>query len=211
MARNLDPKCKRCRREGEKLYLKGEKCFTPKCPMLKRNYPPGIHGPKFQTRGFRRLKDYGTQLREKQKAKQIYGILEKQFRNYIKKAMKKDGDSGENLLTLLEQRLDNIVYRLGLAKSRSIARQSVSHNHILVNNRMVNISSAHVKIGDIITIREKSKKNFSDINKSTQKQDTASWLEFDYKNLSGKVLSKPPLEEIEQTLNLPLIIEFYSR
>lgn len=207
MARNLDPKCKRCRREGEKLYLKGEKCFTPKCPMVKRTYPPGMHGPKLQSQ---RLTEYGSQLREKQKAKNIYGVLERQFRNYVKKAMRQEGDSGENLLRLLELRLDNVVYRLGLAKSRSVARQFVSHNHILVNNKKVNIPSTQLRIGDTVAIKEKSKKLFSDIAKNTKKQNS-SWLAFDSKNLSGKVLSPPPFEDVKQTLKVPLILEFYSR
>ena len=208
MARNLDPKCKRCRREGEKLYLKAEKCFTPKCPMVKRNYPPGMHGPKLHGQ---RLTQYGTQLREKQKVKHIYGILEKQFSNYVKKAMRKEGDSGENLLYLLELRLDNIVYRLGLAKSRSIARQLVSHNHILVNGKAVNIPSAQLKVSDKISIKEKSKKLFVDTAKNPKKNDLPSWLEFDQKALVGKVLSKPPFEEVKQSFNIPIVIEYYSR
>lgn len=208
MARNLDPKCKRCRREGEKLYLKGEKCFTPKCAMIKRNYPPGMHGPKLHGQ---RITQYGMQLREKQKVKHIYGILEKQFRNYVIKAMKKQGDSGDNLMQLLELRLDNVVYRMGLAKSRSVARQLVSHRHILVNNRPTNIPSAQLKTGDQLAIKEKSHKMFSESSKNPQKQDLPSWLEFDNKKLSGRVLGKPPFEEVKQTLNIPIIIEFYSR
>ena len=208
MARNLDPKCKRCRREGEKLFLKGDKCFTPKCPIIKRNYPPGMHGPKFHGQ---RLTQYGTQLREKQKVKHIYGILEKQFSNYVQKAMKGGGDSGANLLNLLELRLDNVIYRIGLAKSRSIARQLVSHNHILVNNKTVNIPSAQLKVGDQISIKERSKNLFSEIEKNPQKQTLPGWLEYEQKKMAGKVLSKPPFDEVKQTLNIPIVIEFYSR
>lgn len=208
MARNLDPKCKRCRREGEKLFLKGEKCFSPKCPMVKRNYPPGMHGPK-QHRA--RRTQYGIQLREKQKVKTIYAVLEKQFRNYVLKAMRISGDSGENLMAMLESRLDNIVYRLGFAQSRGIARQLVSHNHILVNNKSVNIPSYNVKVGDKVSIRAKSGKMFENLDKSTQKSETPSWLECDLKGLEGKVLGIPVFDEVKQNLNIPLIIEFYSR
>jgi len=176
--------------------------------MVKRNYPPGMHGPKLHGQ---RLTQYGTQLREKQKVKHIYGILEKQFSNYVKKAMRKEGDSGENLLYLLELRLDNIVYRLGLAKSRSIARQLVSHNHILVNGQAVNIPSAQLKVSDKISIKEKSKKLFVDTAKNPKKNDLPSWLEFDQKALVGKVLSKPPFEEVKQSFNIPIVIEYYSR
>lgn len=208
MARNLDPKCKRCRRQGEKLYLKGEKCFTPKCPMIKRNYPPGLHGPK---RMVHHRLGYAAQLREKQKAKEIYSILEKQFRNYVIKAMKKQGDSGENLLKLLELRLDNVIYRIGFTKSRSIARQLVLHKHFMINNKLVNIPSFQLKPGDQISVKEKSKKLFKDLEKSIQNQETSSWLELDRKNFNGKVLNPPPFKEVKQSLNVPLIIEFYSR
>ena len=208
MARNLDPKCKRCRREGEKLFLKGEKCFSPKCPMVKRNYPPGMHGPKkFKAR----RSQYGIQLREKQKVKTIYAILERQFKNYVTKAMKNSGDSGENLMAMLESRLDNIVYRLGFSGSRGIARQLVSHNHILVNGKTVNIPSYSVKVGDKVSIREKSNKMFENLDKSTQKSETPTWLESDLKGLKGKMLGTPVYDEIKQNLNIALIIEFYSR
>lgn len=176
--------------------------------MVKRNYPPGMHGPK-QHRA--RRTQYGIQLREKQKVKTIYAVLEKQFRNYVLKAMRISGDSGENLMAMLESRLDNIVYRLGFAQSRGIARQLVSHNHILVNNKSVNIPSYNVKVGDKVSIRAKSGKMFENLDKSTQKSETPSWLECDLKGLEGKVLGIPVFDEVKQNLNIPLIIEFYSR
>ena len=150
MSKDLDHKCKQCRREGVKLFLKGEKCYGPKCPIVRRNYPPGIHGAK-KTR--QRLTEYGHQLREKQKAKKIYGILERPFRNYYQKAIKQKGDTNEILGQLLEMRLDNVIYRLGLAKSRKAARQLVSHGFFLVNGKKVNIPSYQVKIKDEITIK----------------------------------------------------------
>jgi small subunit ribosomal protein S4 len=208
MARNLDPKCKRCRREGEKLFLKGEKCFSPKCAMVKRNYPPGMHGPKQQKS---RKSQYGIQLREKQKVKMIYAVLEKQFRNYVHKAMRNTGDSGENLMTILETRLDNIVYRMGFAQSRGVARQLVSHNHVLVNGKKVNIPSYIVSVGDTISIKTTSKKMFEKLDKSTQKNDTPAWLDSNLKELQGKVLGMPVYDQVKQNLNIPLIIEFYSR
>lgn len=208
MARNLDPKCKRCRREGEKLFLKGEKCFSAKCPMVKRNYPPGMHGPKQQKS---RKSQYGIQLREKQKVKMIYAVLEKQFRNYVHKAMRNQGDSGENLMIILETRLDNIVYRMGFAQSRGVARQLVSHNHVLVNGKKVNIPSFSVSVGDTVSIKNGSKKMFEKLDKSTQKNDTPAWLDCDLKELKGKVLGMPVYDQVKQNLNIPLIIEFYSR
>jgi small subunit ribosomal protein S4 len=176
--------------------------------MLKRNYPPGMHGPKQQQS---RKSQYGTQLREKQKVKTIYAILEKQFRNYVQKAMRNPGDSGENLMTLLESRLDNVVYRLGFAQSRGVARQLVSHNHILVNDKKVNIPSYNISVGDTISIKSSSKKIFENLDKKTQKNDTPSWLECDLKELKAKVMGKPVYDQVKQTLNIPLIIEFYSR
>lgn len=208
MARNLDPKCKRCRRAGEKLFLKGEKCFTPKCPLVKRAYPPGMHGPKLHSQ---KPTEFGIQLAEKQKTKNVYGLLERQFSNYVKKAMNQKGDSGENLLRLLELRLDNVIYRMGLAVSRSVSRQLVLHNHILVNNKKVNIPSFKVRVGDIIEVAEKSKKLFAQVAKSEQKKNRPSWIEFEPKNLRGKIVANPPFEEVKQTIKVPLIIEYYSR
>lgn len=209
MAKNLDPKCKQCRREGTKLFLKGEKCFSPKCPMIKRNYPPGIHGTKRQ----KRLTEYGQQLREKQKAKRIYGILEKQFRNYYKKAIHKKGDTGEILQQFLEMRLDNIVYRSGLAKSRNQARQMVNHGLFLVNGKKVDIPSYQVKPKDEISIKpEKAKaKNFADLDKTLEKHEAPNWISFDKKDKKAKILNKPAGGELDQPFNPRLIVEFYSK
>ena len=210
MGRNLDPKCKQCRRIGEKLYLKGEKCLSPKCAMVKKNYPPGYHGPK----GYSKLSEYGLQLKEKQKARKIYILTEKQFHNYFKKASVIRGDTGLNLLLLLESRLDNVVYRLGFAKSRNKARQLVNHGLIFVNDKKVNISSYQVKTGDIITVKKTKliSQYFKDILKSISKHELPSWLAFlDNKSLQAKVIDKPKEEEIKQGIDTSLIIEFYSR
>jgi len=210
MAKNLNPKCKQCRRIGEKLFLKGERCFSPKCAMVKKNYPPGYHGQK----RFQKKTEYGLQLQEKQKAKKKYGVLEKQFSNYYKKAIWHKGDTGYNLLNLLETRLDNVVYRLGLAKSRGKARQIVRHGFVFVNNRKVDIPSCQVKVGDTVYVKE-SKLNtsyFIDIQKAINKQTLPSWLAFlDVKKLNAKVVSKPTEEEVKQDINVALIIEYYSR
>jgi len=209
MPKVTDPKCKKCRREGTKLFLKGEKCFTSKCPIVRRNYPPGVHGVK----GRRRPTEYGNQLREKQKAKRIYGILERQFRNYYQKAIKQRGDTGEILQQMLELRLDNIIYRLGLAKSRKQARQMVSHNLFLVNAKKVNIPSFQATPKDEITIKPTKLKikNFIDLEQKLEKHETPSWIYFDLKNKTAKILNKPKKEELEQTFNPRLIVEFYSK
>ncbi len=209
MAKTLDPKCKQCRREGTKLFLKGERCFSPKCPILKRNYPPGLHGPK----GRRRQTEYGQQLREKQKAKRVYGILERQFRNYYRKAITQKGDTGEIIQQFLEMRLDNVIYRLNLAKSRKQARQMVTHNLFLVNGKTVNIPSYQIKAKDEITIKpEKAKvKNFADLEKKLEKQKIPGWVSFDLKTTTAKILNKPSGSELEQIFNPRLIVEFYSR
>lgn len=209
MARNLSPQCKICRREGEKLFLKGERCFSPKCAMVKKNYPPGVHG----VRGRGRLTDYGLQLREKQKAKRIYGILEKQFKNYFNKAIKKTGDTGEIILRFLELRLDNVIYRLGLASSRRQARQLVNHRHFLVNNKKVNIPSYQLKAGDEIKVSEKSLnyKHFQAVLKTIKKHEIPGWLNLDSQKLRGKIISFPAEEDLEQSINMSLIVEYYSR
>jgi len=209
MAKDLDPKCKKCRREGEKLFLKGERCLTPKCSVVKRNYPPGFSGPMNN----QRLSQYGIQLREKQKAKRIYNILEKQLRNYFLAANRKRGKTGEGLIELLESRLDNVVYRLSLAKSRSQAREMVSHGHISVNGKKVTIPSYIVKVNEVISFNKNSvkKKGFANISKSIVKEDIPSWLEMDIKNLSGKVTRKPQKDDIGYKINTNLIVEYYSR
>ncbi len=200
--------CRQCRRAGVKLFLKGEKCFSAKCPMVKRKYPPGVHGPK----GPVRLSEFGIQLREKQKAKKIYGIREKQFRKYYEHVSKRD-QPGEELIRLLESRLDNVVFRLGFATSRHQARQSVSHSHIKVNKRKVNIPSYQVKVGDTIEVKQESRKKafFINLTKKLAKLKPPSWLTVDPKNLLGEVTSTPTSKELEQSIDTSLIIEFYSR
>jgi len=171
MARNLDPKCKQCRREGEKLFLKGERCFTPKCPIVKRNYPPGQHGLK----GRPRLSGFGLQLREKQKVKRLYRLLEDQLRHYFESASQKTGNTAELFLQALELRLDNVLFRLGLAQSRDQARQLISHGHVFVNNRSVNLPSYALRIGEQVSIKPKSEgmKLFEPIKKTDEKSQRA--------------------------------------
>jgi small subunit ribosomal protein S4 len=209
MPKSLDSKCKKCRREGTKLFIKGDKCYSAKCPIVRRNYPPGAHGAK----GKGRLTEYGTQLREKQKAKRIYGVFERQFRNYYEKAVNQKGDSQENLRRLLEMRLDNVIYRIGFAKSRTQARQLVSHGMFMVNNKRVNIASYQTRVKDEISINEHKikAKIFTDLEKQLEKRNTISWIHVDPKNLSAKILNTPKGDELEQTFNPRLIIEFYSK
>ena len=209
MARNLDPKCKQCRREGEKLFLKGEKCFTDKCGIEKRSYPPGQHG---QRRGGR-LSDYGVQLREKQKLRKIYGILEKQFRSYYAEADRLKGVTGENLLQLLESRLDNVVYRMGIGVSRSESRQLVRHNSITVNGNRVNIPSYQVKPGDQVAVAEASKNQLR-VKAATEAADERGfpeWVEVDVKKLTGIFKNKPQRDDLPPTINESLIVELYSK
>ena len=210
MGRDLDPKCKKCRREGKKLFLKGERCYSPKCPMIKRKYPPGIHGAK----GYPRLSGYGIQLREKQRTKRMYGILERQFRNYFKKAENRPGDTGTNLLTLLESRLDNVIYRAGIAASRNTARQIIGHGHVEVNEKRVNIPSYQVKSGDTIQIK-KTSHMFSRLQQEsetrTTKGEIPDWLSLDSKALSIKVTVEPDIKDLAKEINTRLIVEFYSR
>lgn len=205
----LSPSCRLCRREGEKLFLKGDRCHTSKCAIVKRKYAPGAHGVKQSPR----LSEYGQQLRSKQKAKRLYGVMEKQFRNYYDKAMKHKEASDLTLKQLLEMRLDNVVYRMGMAPSRSAARQAVSHAHFLVNGKKLNIPSYQVKVGDEITIRDKSKssKLYSTLSDKLQQSQLPSWLSFDAKELKGKVLGRPSVEDVQGTINAKLIIEYYSR
>lgn len=209
MARNLDPKCKQCRREGEKLFLKGEKCFTDKCAMEKRSYAPGQHG---QRRGGR-LSDYGVQLREKQKLRRIYGVLEKQFRTYYAEADRLKGVTGENLLQLLESRLDNVVYRMGLGISRTESRQLVRHNSIMVNGKRVNIPSYQVKPGDQISVAEASKNQLriKAAVEATEERGFPEWLEVDAKKLQGIFKNKPQRDDLPPTINESLIVELYSK
>ena len=209
MARNLDPKCKQCRREGEKLFLKGEKCFTDKCGIEKRSYPPGQHG---QRRGGR-LSDYGVQLREKQKLRKIYGILEKQFRSYYAEADRLKGVTGTNLLQLLESRLDNVVYRMGIGVSRSESRQLVRHNSITVNGNRVNIPSYQVKPGDQVAVAEASKNQLrvKAASEAAEERGFPEWVEVDIKKLTGTFKNKPQRDDLPPTINESLIVELYSK
>ncbi|MDD4476786.1 MAG: 30S ribosomal protein S4 [Patescibacteria group bacterium] len=208
MARDTK-QCAKCRRAGEKLFLKGEKCFGPKCPLLKRNYPPGMHGS--EAKHHSKLSGYGKQLREKQKAKRIYGIMERQFANYVAEASKKVGNTGIILINYLESRLDNAVYRMGLGKSRQSARQIVSHGHITVNGRKVDVPSFRVKVGQIIALKESSKNKpaFTNIEERLAKAEAPSWISVDAKKVSAKITSDPVKEEPE--FDAKTIIEFYSR
>lgn len=209
MSKYLGAKCKLCRREGEKLMLKGERCNTAKCAIVKKNYPPGIHGPK----GRARQSGYSMQLREKQKAKRIYNLQEKQFKLSFERAIKQKGDAGENLMKILETRLDNVIYRLGLAESRSQARTLVNHGHFRVNEVKVNIPSFNVKTGDIIKIRKsgQTSKQFTNLADRLKKLEIPGWLNFDLKELNAKVLHQPAKENFELKANTQMIVEFYSR
>ncbi len=209
MARYTGPVCRLCRREGTKLYLKGDRCYTEKCAIDRRAYAPGQHGQGNR----KKLSEYGLQLREKQKARRIYGILERQFSNYFDKAERQKGITGENLLRLLERRLDNIVFRLGFASSRVEARQLVKHNHFTVNGQKVNIPSVLVKVGDVVQIKEKSLESvkFQKVKEVVGQKTPPAWLELDKVNLSGKVLAFPNREQIDVPIEDHLIVELYSR
>jgi small subunit ribosomal protein S4 len=209
MARNLDAKCRQCRREGEKLFLKGEKCFTDKCAIERRAYAPGQHGQK----SGQRLSDYGKQLREKQKMRRIYGLLERQFRKTYAEASRSKGVTGERLLQLLESRLDNVAYRMGFGVSRAEARQVVRHNGILVNGKRVNIPSYVVRPGDTIEVAEKSKAQLriKAAAEAAEGRHIPEWLEVDTKALKGKFKSVPARTDMSSTVNEHLIIELYSK
>ena len=209
MARNLDPKCRQCRREGEKLFLKGETCCTDKCAIEMRNFPPGQHGQKRA----QRLSGYGVQLREKQKVRRIYGILEGQFRGYYAAADRKKGITGENLLQLLECRLDNVTYRMGIGASRTEARQIVRHNSIKVNGTRVNIPSFQVKPGDVIEVAERSKQQLriKGAMEAAEQRGFPEWLEVDVKAFKGTFKAKPQRDELPATINESLVVELYSK
>lgn len=208
MARYIDSVCKLCRREGMKLFLKGERCLSDKCAFERRSYGPGQHGQRQ-----RKQSEYGVRLREKQKVKRLYGLLEKQFRNYYHRAARQKGITGENLLRLLERRLDNVVYRLGLAHSRKQARQLVRHNHLLVNGRRVNIPSYIVDKGDKVAVKEKSRRleAFLTALERVDARGVPAWLEIDREQARGVVLSLPAREDIDQDIQEQLIIELYSK
>jgi small subunit ribosomal protein S4 len=206
MARDTGPQCKQCRREGLKLFLKGERCLTDKCSVERRPYPPGQHG-----RGRVRQSEYRHQLREKQKARRYYQLLEKQFRSYYDKASRQPGVTGENLLRLLERRLDNVVVRLGFASSRRQSRQLIGHGHFAVNGRRVNKPSYQLRPGDVISVRDTSRAR-TVINEATELTATVpAWLQADYDSLTAKVLRLPEREEISTPVQEQLIVELYSK
>ncbi|MBS1516146.1 MAG: 30S ribosomal protein S4 [Bacteroidetes bacterium] len=209
MARYTDASCKLCRRERQKLFLKGTKCFSDKCPIEIRNYPPGQHGvaKKFK------LSDYAVQLREKQKVRKTYGVLEKQFRMYFGEAARQKGVTGDNLVKLLERRFDNTLYRLGVAPSRKAARQLITHKHFTINGRVVNIPSYLLKAGDVIQVREKSRKMEMIHDAMKRMKDTLmpQWLSLDKANMSGTFLKMPERSEVQFIGNEQLIVELYSK
>jgi small subunit ribosomal protein S4 len=210
MARYIGPVCRLCRREGIKLFLKGERCHTEKCAIEKRNFAPGQHGKDRKPK----LVGYGLQLREKQKARRYYQLLEGQFRNLFEKASAQKGITGENLLNSLERRLDNVVYRMGLGTSRAQARQLVRHGHLLVNGKKVNIPSFDVKVGDVVEVRQSSKENPTILaaRDATAHAPAPNWIEVDRDNLRGRVITQPKREELVQIqLNEQLIVELYSK
>lgn len=211
MGRNLDPKCKQCRRIGEKLMLKGDRCNSPKCAMVKRNYIPGFHGPK--KKGMARKSDYGTMLNEKQKAKKQYGLSEKQFRITFDLATKKVGQTGDTLLKLLEQRLDNVVFRIGFATSRAQGRQMVAHRIFCLNDRRVSIPSMKVKAGDVVKIAATAKngKLFKNIEDRLKNVEVPGWISFNAKELEAKIVQEPTIGQIKTNVNTQMIVEFYSK
>ncbi len=212
MARYTGPACKLCRREGEKLFLKGERCFTSKCAFERRAYAPGEHGRSGSIRRGRES-DYNRQLRAKQKARRVYGVLERQFRRYFGVALRRPGLTGLNLLQTLESRLDNVVFRMGLAPSRTAARQMVTHGHFLVNGRRTDIPSMLLKEGDVLEIREGSRGNdlVKQVFADAENRPCALWLDRDLKNMTGHVLRLPERGEIDGNLDEQLIVEYYSR
>jgi len=208
MAKYTGSKCRQCRREGGKLFLKGEKCFTAKCAIEKRPFPPGQHGQRRT-----RLSDYATQLREKQKLRRIYGVLERQFRNYYQDAARTKGSTGENLLQLLEGRLDNVVYRMGFSSSRSEGRQLVGHNAVSINGKRVNIPSYQVQPNDTVSINEKARKQYriQSALDLAQQRGIADWIDVDIKKMEGLFKTRPEREELPADINEHLVVELYSK
>lgn len=206
MARYTGPSCRLCRREGQKLFLKGERCYSTKCAIDRRNYAPGQHG-----QGRKKISDYGLQLREKQKAKRFYGVLETQFKNYFEKAASKPGITGENLLTMLETRLDNVVFRMGFASSRKEAKQLVRHGHFQLNGHKVDIPSLTVSEGDVIKVKENSSNSpkFKELKEAAV--NTPGWVSVDFEKLEGKVISYPTRQDIDIPIEEHLIVELYSK
>lgn len=203
-----EAQCKKCRRAGQKLFLKEERCFTPKCAMIKKPYPPGIHGKRRRI-----LSEYGTQLAEKQKICRIYNIRERQFKRYFSEASKEKGIIGDNLLKKMETRLDNVVFRLGMAGSRKNARQLVNHGHFLVNNKKINIPSFQIKPKDVVKIKKSSLAlvHFKDLKTKLKKHKPPSWISLDKNKLEGKIISLPKQEDISVPVNIQVIVEYYSR
>ena len=212
MAKYTGPVCKLCRREGEKLFLKGTRCYTPKCAIERRNYPPGIHGKGSQFRR-KRDSDYNRQLRAKQKARRVYGILERQFHRYYVISLKRRGMTGLNLLQILESRLDNVVYRLGYADSRAAARALVSHGHFVVNGRSTDVRSMLVSSGDVVSVRTSSRAHtyFKDLSAFAETRNVPNWISRDLKELTGTIIRLPDRSEIDANLGEQLIVEYYSR
>ena len=208
MARYTGPACKLCRREGKKLYLKGERCTSGKCALERRNTAPGQHGAAKKKMG-----EYGLQLREKQTTRRYYGVLERQFKNYYEEAARKEGMTGENLLILLERRLDNVVYRMGLAESHKEARQLVLHAHFTLNGKKVNVPSILVKPGDVVAVKESSRASakFKALAEALESKNAPKWLDVDKTNLQAKVVSFPAREDIDFDFNEQLIVELYSK
>ena len=208
MARYTGPACKLCRREGVKLYLKGERCMSGKCALERRNTAPGQHGA-----GNKKMREYGRQLREKQKAKRYYGILEKQFLNYFKEADRKEGITGENLLTLIERRIDNVVYRMGFAESHKEARQLVLHEHFELNGKKVNVPSIIVKPGDVLTVREnfRASEKCKALAEALKDKTAPKWLEVNKEALTAKVVALPARDDIDFEFEEQLIVELYSK
>ncbi|MBR7186686.1 MAG: 30S ribosomal protein S4 [Clostridia bacterium] len=207
MAVYREAKCKLCRREGGKLFLKGDKCYMEKCPFNKRPLPPGQHGA-----GRKKVSEYGQQLREKQKTKRIYGVQEGQFRHYYEIAARMKGVAGENMLSLLERRLDNVVFRMGIGVSRTQARQIVNHAHLTVNGRVVTVPSYIVKVGDVVAVKENKRNNkFFEQVKTMKVANMPKWLEFDPEKLEGKVLALPTREDVDSQIAEHMIVELYSK
>ena len=208
MARYTGSVCRQCRREGTKLFLKGDRCYSDKCAITKRHTPPGMHG-----QGRKKQSEYGIQLREKQKVRRAYGVLESQFRKYYDVAANMHGVTGDNMLQLLERRLDNVAYRLNFGESRPMARQLVTHGHIRVNGKKVDIASYQVKVGDVITLRDKTRdiELFKTLRERGGSRTIPKWLELDAETLTGKVVALPQRDDIDLTIEEHLIVEFYSR
>lgn len=209
MARYTGPVCRLCRRTGEKLFLKGERCLTPKCAIERRNNPPGEHGANRR----RRVSEHGLQLREKNRARAVYGVLERQFRNYFEEASRKSGVTGAYLLQLLERRLDNVVFRMGFAESRAQARQTVRHRHITINGRRMDVPSYRVKVGDVIGWRERSKENelYKTLVADVHRKPLPSWLSVDADAVTGRVEALPDPDDMDLKIEQRMIVEFYAR